>query len=181
MKILDIWVCFYFSTHFKSMFFSPNPIKLMILTTNLIILWKLSLLVFLPIFEKLIVHNFTLLKMLEKWKGALDYWNVFDTVNRWLLLAKLKAYARQQAALKLMQNYLKCLYQKANNVNSLWSKITAEAPQVSVLVPFAFQNFFKNVCIFPNTAYKMKIWLHLLKKCLMENIIFCAVKRNGFK
>ena len=80
-----------------------------------------------------------------------------------------------------MQNYLKCLYQKANNVNSLWSKITAEAPQVSVLVPLAFQKFFKNVCIFPNTAHKMKIWLHLLKKSLIENIIFCAVKRNGFK
>ena len=38
---------------------------------------------------------------------------------------------------------------------------------------FSIKNFF---CKFDQIRRKLRIWSHLLKKSLMENFIFCAVK-----
>ena len=65
----------------------------------------------------------------------MDHWKTFDTPNRRHLLAKLTAYGRQLAALKIMQKCLTSCYQKTkiNNIYSSQSEIITGFPQGSIL------------------------------------------------
>lgn len=75
----------------------------------------------------------------------MDHWKTFDTPNRRLLLAKLTAYGRQLAALKIMQKCLTSCYQKTkiNNIYSSQSEIITGFPQGSILRPRFSNIFFK--------------------------------------
>ena len=67
----------------------------------------------------------------------MDHLKAFDTLNHRLFLAKLKAYGRQPAPLKLLQNCLTGRYQmtKVNNGYSLWYEIIEKVPQRSIIGP----------------------------------------------
>ena len=67
----------------------------------------------------------------------MDHLRAFYTLNHTLLLVKCKAYDRQPAPLKLMQNYLIGRYQRirVNNGYNSWSEIIERVPQRSTLGP----------------------------------------------
>ena len=48
----------------------------------------------------------------------------------------------------------------------VWSTITVQE------MKFAIKDFFRK---YDQIRRNLRIWSHLLKKCLMENFIFCAV------
>ena len=102
-----------------------------------------------------------LAKMLENWKSALDksesvcilfmdLSKAFDTINRDLLLAKLKAYGFSKDALTLMVSYLKNLKQKVviNNSASTTQTVIAGVPQSSIDDPLFFNLFINDFALF---------------------------------
>ena len=108
----------------------------------------------------------SLLIMIEKWKRALDenikvgtifkdLSKAFDTLNHRLLLAKLKAYGNQPAALPQMENYLTGRFQrtKVSNSYSSWSEIIAGVPQGSIVGPLLFNVFLNNLLLYPEETF----------------------------
>ena len=102
------------------------------------------------------VHNtqYCLLKMLEKWKSAVDRGKsfgalltdlskAFDCLSHDLLLAKLHAYGFSLSALKLIHSYLKNRKQrtKIDSTYSTWEEILFGLPQGSILGPLLFNTF----------------------------------------
>ena len=84
--------------------------------------------------------------MLEKWKKALDkgkylsQLEAFDTINRDLLLAKLKAYGLSLNAVRLIRSYLKNRKQQVQTNNKLRSEniVIVGVPQGSIDGPLLF-------------------------------------------
>ena len=102
------------------------------------------------------VHNtqYCLLKMLEKWKSAVDRGKsfgvlltdlskAFDCLSHDLLLAKLHAYGFSLSALKLIHSYLKNRKQrtKIDSTYSTWEEILFGVLQGSILGPLLFNTF----------------------------------------
>ena len=99
--------------------------------------------------------------MLEKWKSALDkrenicvlfmdFSKTFDTINRDLLLAKLKAYGFSINALNLMCSYLKNQRQSVQ-INSNFisgKKVHAGVPHGSIDGPLLFNSFINDSVLF---------------------------------
>ena len=102
-----------------------------------------------------------LLKMLEKWKEALDKNNfvdaifvdlskAFDTPNHDLLIAKLEAYGLSVTSFTYIRSYLNQRLRRTgvNNSFTLWKDIIAGVPQGSILGSLLFdiyiltKNFF---------------------------------------
>ena len=67
----------------------------------------------------------------------MDLSKAFDSVNHDLLLAKLEAYGLDNNAVSFIRSYLTNKLQrcKINNFFSEWAKISAGAPQGSILGP----------------------------------------------
>ena len=105
--------------------------------------------------------------ILEKWKKALDkgkylsQLEAFDTINRDLLLAKLKAYGLSLNAVKLMRSYLKNRKQQVQTNNELrpGNIVIAGVPQGSIDVPLLF-NLFVNDFIFFMQYYTLRNYAH---------------------
>ena len=102
-----------------------------------------------------------LITLIEKWKktvdnggafGALltDLSKAFDCLPHELLIAKLDAYGFDKSSLKLMHGYLSNRKQrvKTNGRYSSWSEILAGVPQESILGPFLFNIFIRNMFYF---------------------------------
>ena len=90
-----------------------------------------------------------LLKMLEKWKEALDKGNfvdaifmdlskAFDTLNHDLLIAKLKAYGLSISSLRYIRSYVNQRLERTgvSNSFSLWKDIITGVPQGAYLAHF---------------------------------------------
>ena len=102
-----IWV---FSTHVSS----PKATKWIILTFNLMTLWKISSLIFSPIFEKVIVCSTNYIANIDRKMEKSIRWEYknrsifcgslkgFDTLNHRFFQTKLQAYGLQPAALNLI-------------------------------------------------------------------------------
>ena len=95
-----------------------------------------------------------LLKMLEKWKSAVekgksfgallaDLSKAFDCLSHDLLLAKLHAYGFSLSALKLIHSYLRNKKQrtKTDSTYSTWEEIPFGVPQGSIIGPLLFNVF----------------------------------------
>ena len=101
-----------------------------------------------------------LVKMLEKWKSALDNESVcalfmdlskaFDTINQDLLLAKLKAYGFSKDTLTLICSYLKNRKQKVaiNNSASTTHTVISGVPQGSIDDPLLLNLFINDLVLF---------------------------------
>ena len=98
--------------------------------------------------------QYYLLKMLEKWKSAVDKgkWfgalltdlsKAFDCLSHDILLAKLHSYGFRFSALKLIQSYLKNRKQrtKIDSTYSSWEEILFGIPQGFILGPLLFNIF----------------------------------------
>ena len=102
-----------------------------------------------------------LIKMLEKWKSALDnkkhtgalltdLSKAFDFINHDLMIAKLEAYGFEYKALKLIYSYLTNRYQRVN-VNSeysIWSRMQTGVPQGSILGSLLFNIYLSDLFLF---------------------------------
>ena len=99
-------------------------------------------------FSKNYNTQYCLLKMLEKWKEALEKGNfvdaifmdvsiAFDTLNHDLLITKREAYGLSITSLRHICSYLNQLLQRTgvNNSFSLWNDIIAGVPRGSILGP----------------------------------------------
>ena len=112
-------------------------------------------------------HNtqYSLISMLEKWKASLDkeYVSIifmdlskaFDTINKDLLLAKLKAYGFSHNALAFV---LSCLKNRSHRVNinnnfSTWREIIAGVSQGSILGHLLFNIFINGIFYFKYKSY----------------------------
>ena len=102
-------------------------------------------------FRKGYSTQYSLIRMLEKWKSTLDNKGMagalltdlskaFDCIDHGLLIAKLDAYGFEQAALALTSSYLSNRKQrtKVNNNLSNWNEVTTGVPQGSIFGPFIF-------------------------------------------
>ena len=107
-----------------------------------------SLLSHMSKFFERISKQHCLLKMLEKWKEALDKGNfahaifmdlskAFDTLNHDLLIAKLDAYRLSINSFRYIRSYLNQRLQRTGVYNSfsLWKDILAGVPQGTILGP----------------------------------------------
>ena len=107
-----------------------------------------------------------LLKMLEKWKEALDKSNfvdaifmdlskAFDTLNHDLLIVKLEAYGLSLNSFRYTCSYLRQSLQRtgANNSFSLRKDIIAGVPQRSLLDPLLFNIYISDIFLFLDTAF----------------------------
>ena len=79
----------------------------------------------------------------------MDLSKAFDSVNHYLLLAKLNAYGINMDALQLLRSYLSERHQrvKTNNIFSDCKEIKFGVPQGSVLVPSLFNVFVNDVFV----------------------------------
>ena len=107
-----------------------------------------------------------LLVMLQKWKKALDYKEVFgalltdlskafDCLNHELLIGKLHAYGLFFSSLKLVLDYLlNCKHRtKVNSKYIAWTDIFEDVPQGPTLGPLMFNIFLWDLLIFIETTY----------------------------
>ena len=105
-------------------------------------------------FRKVYNTQYCLLKILEKWKSAVDKGKsfgalltdlstAFDCLSHHLLLVKLHAYRFSLSALNLIHSYLKNRKQrtKIDSTYSTWDEILFGVPQGSILGPLPFNIF----------------------------------------
>ena len=108
---------------------------------------------------------YSLLKMLELWKEALnkgksvgaifmDLSKAFDTLNHDLLIAKLEAYGFSENSLNYIQSYLRNRLQRTNVNNnfSLWKDILSGVRQGSILGPLMFNIYINDIFLFPDNG-----------------------------
>ena len=110
-------------------------------------------------------HNkqHSLLKMLELWKEALDkvkyvgaifmdFSKGLDTLNHYLLIAKIEAYGFSEIPPNYIQSYLRNRLQKSNVNNNfnLWKDICAGVPQGSIQGPLMLNIYINNIFLFPD-------------------------------
>ena len=102
-------------------------------------------------FHKGYITQYSLIRMLDKWKSTLDNKGMagalltdlskaFDCIDHGQLIAKLDAYGFDQATLALISSYLSNRKQrtKVNNNLSNWNEVTTGVPQGSIFGPFIF-------------------------------------------
>ena len=107
-----------------------------------------------------------LLKLLEKWKEALDKGDfvdvifmdlskAFDTLKHDLLIPKLEAYGLSMNSFRYIRRYLNQRLQGtgANNSFTLWKDIIAGVPQGSILDPLLFNININDIFLFLDTAF----------------------------
>ena len=105
------------------------------------------------------------MKLLEKWKEALDKGNfvdgifvdlskAFDTLNHGLLKAKLEADGLSINSLRHICSYLGQSLQRTgvNNSFSLWKSIIAGIPQESILDLLLYNKHVKDIFLFVKTT-----------------------------
>ena len=123
----------------------------------------------------------SLLIMIEKLKRALnkninvgaifiDLSKAFDTLNHWLLLAKLKAYGLQPTALKQIESYHTGCFQrtKVSNSYSSWCERKAGVPQGFILKPMPEETFLSNLAD-NKTFYSIGNTIESVQKALSSN------------
>ena len=144
-------------------------------------------------FRKGYSAQYCLIKMLEKWKSALDNKKhpgalladlpkAFDCINHDLMIAKLEAYGFDYKALKLIYSYLTNRSQrvKVNSEYSTWSRIQTGVPQGSILGPLMFNKYLSDLFLFfenkdiasyadDNTLYTDKDYMYQINIELEEN------------
>ena len=65
-----------------------------------------------------------------------------------------------------------------NDTYSSWAEILFGLPNTAQKMKFSIKNFFSKC---DQIRRKLRIWSHLLKKSLMKNFAFCAVKRLNIR